>query len=102
MVKTGLSKALSAPKLIPKGIPAEGYPAGKSFFIVDIWTVLFLTALMAGIMGWCITPFLNGVIWFCDWKDGNPINWGLETAFTLAVPFAWMFALFEIIILYHR
>lgn len=26
MVKTGLSKALSAPKLVPKGIPAEGYP----------------------------------------------------------------------------
>lgn len=49
-----------------------------------------------------MTPVINGVLWFCDWRDGATIDWGLETAFAIACPFAWMFALIEIIILYHH
>jgi len=55
---------------------------------MDFWAVLLLIAFMAGIMGWTTTPFINGVLWFCDWKDGTDINWGLDTAFSVAVPFA--------------
>ena len=51
-------------------------------------------------MGWTMTPFTNAVLWYCDWRDGTDINWGLDTAFSIAVPFAWMFAIFEIILLY--
>ncbi len=69
---------------------------------MDLWTIFLLLALMSGIMGWFMTPIVNGVLWFCDWKDGMNIDWGLETAFSIAVPFAWMFAIMEIIILYHR
>ncbi len=53
-------------------------------------------------MGWTMTPFVNGILWYCDWREGADINWGLDTAFTIAVPFAWMFALFEIILLYCK
>jgi hypothetical protein len=67
---------------------------------MDLWVVILSTAFMAGIMGWTVTPFVNGVMWYCDWREGTPINWGLDAAFTIAVPFAWMFALFEIFLLY--
>lgn len=67
---------------------------------MDFWSVLLLVAFMAGIMGWTIVPFTSAVTWYCDWRDGNDINWGLDTAFTIAIPFAWMFAIFEIILLY--
>lgn len=69
---------------------------------MDIWTIFLLLALMSGIMGWFMTPIVNGVLWFCDWRDGMNIDWGLETAFSIAVPFAWMFAIMEIVILYHK
>ena len=46
------------------------------------------------------SPFINAILWYCDWQDGTDINWGMDTAFSVAVPFAWMFALFEIILLY--
>jgi hypothetical protein len=69
---------------------------------MDFWTVILLFAFMAGIMGWTMTPFCNGILWFCDWREGNPINWGMDTAFTIAVPFAWMFAIFEIVLLYSK
>ncbi len=67
---------------------------------MDFWSTALLFAFMAGIMGWTMTPFTNAVLWFCDWQDGVDINWGLDTAFSVAVPFAWMFAIFEIILLY--
>lgn len=69
---------------------------------MDFWCVLLAFAFMAGIMGWIMTPFVNGILWFCDWRDGNDVNWGLEAAFTFAGPCAWMFAIFEIIVLYSK
>lgn len=72
----------------------------KREFEMDFWSTALLFAFMAGIMGWTMTPFTNAILWFCDWQDGVDINWGLDTAFSVAVPFAWMFAIFEIILLY--
>ena len=68
---------------------------------MDVWTVLLLVALMTGIMGWFVTPFTSGIIYICMMCDGDPIDWGLEVAFSLAVPFAWVFAIMEIILLYR-
>lgn len=68
---------------------------------MDLWTVLLLVALMTGIMGWFVTPFCSGIIYVCMMLDGDPIDWGLEVAFSLAVPFAWVFAIMEIILLYR-
>lgn len=70
--------------------------------VMDFWATLLLFAFMAGIMGWTMTPFINAVLWYCDWQDGTDINWGLDTAFSIAVPFAWMFSIFEIIMLYAQ
>lgn len=69
---------------------------------MDFWSIILIFAFMAGIMGWTVTPFTNAVLWYCDWRDGVDINFGLDTIFTVAVPFAWMFAIFEIILLYCK
>jgi hypothetical protein len=78
--------------------PTNNFLAG----VMDLWTVLLIVAFMAGIMGWTMTPFNSGILWFCTWRDGDDINWGMDVAFTMAVPFAWCFALFEICILYMK
>lgn len=67
---------------------------------VDIWTVIMIAALLTGVFGWCIIPLVHGVIWFCDWQEGSPINWGREVAFTIAAPFIWIFTIVEIIVVY--
>ncbi|MBS2002949.1 MAG: hypothetical protein U0103_16165 [Candidatus Obscuribacterales bacterium] len=70
--------------------------------IMDMWLILLLLTAMAGIMGWGMTAFVNAVLWFCDWSDGTPINWGMDLGLTLAVPFAWIFALVEIACVYWK
>ena len=69
---------------------------------MDTWSLLLLCAAMAGMMGWGMNIFVNAVLWYCDWAEGTDINWGLETAFTVAAPFAWMFAIIEIVLLYSK
>ena len=69
---------------------------------MDLWATVLLVTVMTGLMGWCIVPFTTAVTWYCDWQEGNDINWGLDTAFTVAVPFAWLFSIFEILMLYAQ
>jgi hypothetical protein len=69
---------------------------------MDFWTIILILAFMAGIMGWTSTVFTNAVWWFCEWREGNDINWGSDVAYSLAVPFAWLFAIFEIVLLYCK
>ncbi len=69
---------------------------------MDLWVVILLIALLAGIFGWGMTAFLNAIYWFCDWREGTPINWGLDVGLALAVPFAWTFSILEIMLLYIR
>ncbi|HEY9684927.1 MAG TPA: hypothetical protein V6C86_25345 [Oculatellaceae cyanobacterium] len=68
---------------------------------MSFWSVILLGAVLTGVMGWTLTPLINGILWYCDWKDGVSVPWGLEVAFTIAVPFAWFFALIELFILYR-
>ncbi|HEY9755523.1 MAG TPA: hypothetical protein V6C97_10205 [Oculatellaceae cyanobacterium] len=68
---------------------------------MSFWSVILLAAVLTGIMGWTLTPLINGILWYCDWKDGQCVPWGLEVAFTIAVPFAWIFAIIELFILYR-
>ena len=67
---------------------------------MDLWAILLTTAALCGILGWTTSLFTNGVYWFCEWREGRDINWGSDVAFTLFVPFAWLFAIFEITLLY--
>ncbi len=93
-----LPKRMVIDKLNPVVTPYIEILAG----VMDLWTCMMIVAFMAGIMGWTMTPFLNGVLWFCEWRDGAEVNWGMDAAFAIAVPFAWIFALFEILLLYCK
>ena len=65
------------------------------------WTVVLVVAFMTGIMGWVATPvFASAIYLFCNWREGVDINWGLEVAFMIAVPFAWIFFILEVVIVY--
>lgn len=70
--------------------------------LMDIWAIILLFAFMVGIMGWGMNLFVNGVLWYCDWREGTEINWGMETFFTLAMPFTWIYTIFLIVVLYIR
>lgn len=62
--------------------------------------LISLVALLTGVMGWTLTPFVNAIIWIGKWHDGDQIDWGGEVAWTVAVPFVWVFAIVEIILVY--
>ncbi len=67
---------------------------------MDFWTVALTVAFLTGILGWTSSFFFNGVWWWCEWREGNDINWGSDVGYTFVVPFAYVFAIFEIAILY--
>lgn len=69
---------------------------------MDFWSFMLLLAFMTGIMGWGVSALFNALWWYCEWREGNEINWGFDVALTLAVPFAWMFAILEIVLLYCK
>lgn len=70
--------------------------------LMDLWVIILLIALLSGIFGWGVTVFVNAVYWFCEWREGNPINWGLDLGLAIGVPFAWTFSILEIMLLYMR
>lgn len=64
-------------------------------------TIMLVAAGLAGIFGWPMMQlFINAVLWTCDYLDGAQTNWGMTVVYTIAVPFAWLFAVYEIMILY--
>lgn len=69
---------------------------------MDFWSVCLIITFLTGIMGWSTSLFTNVVWWYCEWRDGNEINFGSDVAWTFAVPFAWLFAIFEIILIFCR
>jgi hypothetical protein len=69
---------------------------------MDMWVVILSAALLAGILGWTMTPFVNGILWFCDWREGENLNWGLNVFYAIAVPFAWLFAVLELYLVYTQ
>ncbi len=69
---------------------------------MDFWTVLLIAGCMAGVLGWTVIPINNCLLWYCDWKDGTDINWAEYIGYAIAGPFAWLFAIFEIIMLYSK
>lgn len=73
----------------------------ESAMHLNFWSFIFIATVFMGVMGWALTiPIINGTLWLCDWKDGVEMNWGSEVIWTCVGPFAWLFAIFEIIMLY--
>jgi hypothetical protein len=69
---------------------------------MDFWSVCLIITFLTGIMGWSTSLFTNVVWWYCEWREGNEINFGSDVAWTFAVPFAWLFAIFEIILIFCK
>jgi hypothetical protein len=67
---------------------------------MDFWVVILICSLLFGVMGWGCSLAFNAVWWFLEWKEGNEINWGWETVSTVAIPFAYLFVIFEVVLLY--
>ncbi|HEY9788050.1 MAG TPA: hypothetical protein V6D17_21860 [Candidatus Obscuribacterales bacterium] len=69
---------------------------------MDFWAIILVVAFMTGIMGWGMSVFTNAVYWYCEWREGNDINWGSEAFYSFAMPFAWLYSIFVIVVLYCR
>jgi hypothetical protein len=69
---------------------------------IDLITILLGFLCIFVFDGRLHSFFINFILWHGNWRDEIPINWGVEAALALAVPFAWIFALIEILILYAR
>jgi len=70
-------------------------------FGVSVWELIQICALWAGISGMLTSPIFIGVLWYCDWTDDTPINFCFDAVTAVATPFAWVFAILQIIILYR-
>lgn len=69
---------------------------------MDFWSIILIITAITGLLGFWRVPFWNGMLLFCDWKDGNDIDWGVEMFSMLVGPFAYLFAIFEIILIFHN
>lgn len=69
---------------------------------MDFWSLILLITGLSGILGWTTSWFTNGLWWYLEWREGNPVDLGSDIAWTYATPFAWIFAITEIVILYSR
>lgn len=44
-----------------------------------------------------LTHFLG---WYLNWYEGADVDWGLNVSLAIAVPFAWIFSITEIMLLF--
>ena len=59
-------------------------------------------ALVSTAFGWFFTIPLGCVLWYCDWRDGQDIDWAFYIGTTIAGPACYIFAVAEIWLLYAR
>lgn len=70
---------------------------------MDFWAIVMVIATLTGVLGWGFNNvFVNVVWWYCEWRDGNDPAYVSDVAWTFVVPFAWLFAIFEICALYCK
>ena len=70
---------------------------------MDFWIVVLAVAALVGLNGWWITSLLvSGVVYYSLWEEGIPFDWGFEMGTIIAIPFAWMFAITEIVLTYFK
>ena len=72
--------------------------------LLDFWTIILLFVGMAGLMNWYMIPFTTAIFWFCDLRDGNTLDFGMEVLFMLFFggPLAWMYPIITIYLLYCK
>ena len=61
-------------------------------------SMLSLVWFIFGVMGFGANLFFR-VIWlYCEWEEGNPIDWSRQLMLTFLVPGAYIFAMLELMI----
>jgi hypothetical protein len=65
--------------------------------------LIFIFVVGCGINGSVImSAFIQGILYFCDWREGADMNWSWEIFTFSAGSFAWIFAILEIVMLYSK
>ena len=54
--------------------------------------------LIFGVMGFGVNFFFRLVYVYCEWREGNTIDWRFQSFVTLCVPIAYTLALGEIML----
>ncbi len=61
-------------------------------------TAFSLMWFVFGVMGFAGNLFFR-VIWlYCEWEEGNPIDWSRQLMLTFLVPGAYLFTMAELMI----
>jgi hypothetical protein len=64
--------------------------------IMALQFVLFLV-LIFGVMGFGSNLFFRAIWLYCEWQEGNEIDWKRQIMLTLLVPGAYIFVFIEIL-----
>ena len=55
--------------------------------------------LVFGVMGFGTNLFFRAIYVYCEWQEGNPIDWRWQSLVTLAVPAAYTLVMAEVMML---
>lgn len=69
---------------------------------MDIWSTILLYAFLYGLFGWCAMPLTHFLGWYLNWYEGADVDWGWNVTLAIAVPFAWVFSITEIMLLFFN
>ena len=59
---------------------------------------LSLLWLIFGVMGFGANLFFRAIWLYCEWQEGNTIDWPRQLMLTFGVPGAWMFTMVELML----
>jgi hypothetical protein len=69
---------------------------------MELSQALLITSVLAGLLGWCILPFVRPFLWILDLREGQDVDFGRQVSLMLAVPAAWLYAVFTVCLLYCK
>lgn len=72
---------------------------------LDFQSILLIVAIVIAfgtLQGFVFGVINNCILLYCDWRDGVDIDWGSGIGFIIAGPIAWLFTIFEVILLYWK
>jgi hypothetical protein len=58
--------------------------------------ILSMFFLVFGVMGFISNLFFRAIWLYCEWREGNEIDWQRQVMLTFAVPGAYLFVMIEL------
>jgi hypothetical protein len=58
--------------------------------------MLLVMLLVFGVMGFGTNLFFRSVYLYCEWQEGNPIDWRWQALVTLGIPAAYVLVMAEL------